>query len=155
MKGDAGILKDLNELLTGELTAVDQYLAHSRMYRDWGYAKLFEQINHEMQEEQTHADALIERILFLEGVPDLSSRLALNIGQNVPAMFRNDLDVEYRVVAHLRRVIGNCETAGDYRTREILLGLLKDTEDDHTHWLETQLHLIAQIGLQNYLQSQL
>jgi bacterioferritin len=155
MKGDAGILKQLNELLTGELTAVDQYLAHSRMYRDWGYTKLFEQINHEMQEEQGHADALIERILFLEGVPDLSSRLALNIGQNVPEMFRNDLDVEYRVVAHLRRVIKTCETVGDYRTREILLALLKDTEDDHTYWLEKQLHLIAQIGLQNYLQSQL
>lgn len=154
MQGDPGILKQLNELLTGELTAVDQYLAHSRRYRDWGYTKLFERIDHEMQEEQGHADALIKRILFLEGTPDVKSRLPLNIGQTVPDMLRNDLDVEYRVVGHLRQVIRACEQSGDYHTREILLGLLRDTEEDHTYWLETQLRLIDHIGLQNYLQSQ-
>jgi bacterioferritin len=154
MKGDSGILQQLNALLTGELTAADQYRAHSRMYRDWGYTKLFERIDHEMQEELAHADTLIERILFLEGVPDLGSRLPLNLGQTVPDMFRNDLQVEYRVVQELRGVIKECERAGDYQTRELLLGLLRDTEEDHTYWLETQLRLIDQIGLQNYLQSQ-
>lgn len=151
MKGDPGILSQLNALLTGELTAVDQYLAHSRMYRDWGFQRLFERIDHEMHEEQAHADALIERILFLEGTPDVASRLPLNVGTTVPDMLQNDLDVEYRVVAHLRDVIQACEAAGDFHTREILLGLLRDTEEDHTYWLETQLRLIGQIGLPNYL----
>jgi bacterioferritin len=154
MQGDPGILSQLNELLTGELTAIDQYFAHSRSYRDWGFMKLYERINHEMQEEQTHADALIQRILFLEGTPDLASRSPLNIGKTVPEMLANDLDVEYSVVAHLRRVIQVCESSGDYVTRTILEGLLKDTEEDHAYWLETQLGLINRIGLQNYLQSQ-
>jgi bacterioferritin len=155
MKAESGVIDHLNALLSGELTAIDQYFIHSRMYENWGLSKLYERIHHEMEEEQVHADALIKRILFLEGTPDLGTRDALKVGSSVPEMLRNDLDVEYRVIEHLRRVIAFCEAARDFQTREILLGLLKDTEEDHAHWLETQLRLIDGVGIQNYLQSQL
>jgi len=155
MKGHPKILEHLNDLLAGELTAIDQYFIHSRMYQEWGFLCLFERIDHEMKEEQGHADALIKRILFLEGAPNLSRREALKVGQSVTEMLRNDLDVEYRVVAHLKKVISVCESVSDYGTRAILQQLLRDTEEDHTYWLETQLGLIDQLGLQNYLQRQL
>lgn len=155
MKGHAKVIEHLNALLVGELTAADQYLIHSRMFQDWGFNKLYERINHEMQEEQQHADVLIKRILFLEGSPDLSRRDPLAIGENVPEMLRNDLAYEYKVIPHLREVMAFCESVQDFETRDILLKLLKDTEEDHTHWLEQQMRLIDTIGLQNYLQSQM
>ena len=155
MKGHPKVIDHLNELLAGELTAIDQYFIHSRMHQDWGYSKLSARIDHEMQEEQAHADALIRRILFLEGRPNLVDREPLNVGGTVPEMFRNDLAVEYRVVNHLRQVIAFCESVQDYDTRRILLQLLKDTEEDHTYWLEAQLGLIEKVGLENYLQAQL
>lgn len=155
MKGHPEVIQHLNTLLAGELTAIDQYFAHSRMYKDWGFEKLYERIDHETQEEREHADMLVQRILFLEGVPDLATRIQLNVGQTVPEMLRNDLEVEYRVVAHLRQVMSFCESVQDYTTRDILLKLLKDTEEDHAWWLEKQLNLINQIGLENYLQSQM
>jgi bacterioferritin len=155
MKGHPEVIQHLNTLLAGELTAIDQYFAHSRMYKDWGFEKLYERIDHETQEEREHADMLVQRILFLEGVPDLATRIQLNVGQTVPEMLRNDLEVEYRVVAHLRQVMTFCESVQDYTTRDILLKLLKDTEEDHAWWLEKQLNLINQIGLENYLQSQM
>lgn len=155
MNGHTKVIDHLNDLLAGELTAIDQYFIHSRMHQDWGYSKLYARIDHEMQEERTHADALIRRILFLEGRPNLSQREPLNIGGAVPEMLRNDLEIEYRVVNHLREVIAYCESVHDYHTRQILLQLLKDTEEDHTHWLEAQLGLIDKVGLQNYLQAQL
>ena len=155
MQGHPKVIAYLNDLLAGELTAIDQYFIHSRMLRDWGYSKLFDRIDHEMHEEQTHSDALIRRILFLDGMPDLGRREALNVGRSVPEMFRNDLAVEYRVVDHLREVIAFCESVRDYDTRQILLPLLRDTEEDHAYWLETQLGLIEKIGLPNYLQAQL
>ncbi len=155
MKGQTHIIDHLNALLAGELTAIDQYLAHARMYHDWGFHKLHEHTQHEMEEERQHADSLIKRILFLEGTPDLSKREALAIGRDVPEMLRNDLGVEYKVIAHLKEVIKACEAAHDYETRRILMQLLDDTEEDHTDWLETQLGLIDRIGLQNYLQSQM
>lgn len=155
MKGDDQVIKRLNKLLAGELTAIDQYLIHSRMYENWGYAKLYERIGHEVQDETNHADALIKRILFLEGTPDLSTRDPLHIGKTVPEMLKNDLDLELQVVVALREVMAYCEKHHDYQTREILAVMLKDTEEDHAHWLEQQLGLIDAIGLKNYLQSQM
>jgi bacterioferritin len=108
-----------------------------------------------MQDETRHADALIKRILFLEGVPDLSKREPLAIGGDVPEMLKNDLELELNVVASLKEVIAYCESVKDYNTREILESMLQDTEDDHTYWLEKQLGLIDRIGLENYLQSQM
>ncbi|HBA64753.1 MAG TPA: bacterioferritin [Methylococcaceae bacterium] len=154
MKGNSQVIERLNELLVGELTAIDQYFIHSRMYENWGFGKLYERIAHEVQDETAHADALIKRILFLEGTPDLSKREPLKVGANVSDILKNDLELELKVIASLRSVIAFCESAQDYQTREILEGMLKDTEDDHTHWLEQQLGLIDRIGLQNYLQSQ-
>lgn len=155
MKGDKKVLEHLNALLAGELTAVDQYFVHSRMYANWGLSRLHERVAHEMQDELGHSSRLIERILFLDGTPDLSKRAALKIGRDVPEMLRNDLQLELEVVRHLRAVIAYCETVGDYQTRSILEAMLEDTEEDHTHWLETQLGLIDRVGQQNYVQSQM
>ncbi|TAL43343.1 MAG: bacterioferritin [Methylovulum sp.] len=155
MKGDNQVIDQLNKLLAGELTAIDQYFIHSRMYENWGFHKLYERIHHEVQDEMGHADALIKRILFLEGRPELSVREPLHVGDNVPEMLKNDLALELNVVTALREVIAYCETVRDYQTREILTVMLKDTEDDHTYWLEQQLGMIEKIGLQNYLQSQI
>ncbi|MCQ8130010.1 bacterioferritin [Methylomonas rivi] len=155
MKGNDQVIAQLNELLAGELTAIDQYFIHSRMYENWGYGKLYERIAHEVQDETQHADALIKRILFLEGTPDLSKREPLHVGRTVQEMLKNDLAVELKVVSDLRRVMGFCESVRDYQTREILRVMLEDTEHDHAHWLEQQLGLIESIGLQNYLQARM
>ena len=156
MKGNEKIIKHLNDLLAGELTAIDQYFIHSRMYEDWGYTRLYERIKHEHEEETQHASRLIERILFLEGTPDLGTRKPeIKVGKNVPKMLKNDLNLEYLVVDHLREVIAVCEQEKDFETREILEQLLYDTEVDHAYWLEQQLGLIEHIGLKNYLQSQM
>ena len=154
MRGNKKVLKILNTLLTGELSAADQYFVHSRMYQDWGLDKLYERISHEAQEELQHADQLIQRILFLEGTPDVASRDSLRIGKDVPSMLANDLKLELEVVAALKSAIKTVEAEQDYQTREILEVLLKDTEEDHTYWLEKQLGLIDKIGVQNYLQAQ-
>ena len=153
MKGNAKIIASLNSLLHNELAAVDQYFIHSRMYQDWGLDKLFDQLDHEMQEEITHADALIKRILFLEGTPNLSDRRDLLIGNDVPSMLKNDLIFEMEVVAALKETITLCESEGDFQSREMLEKLLEDTEEDHVYWLEKQLGLIDKIGLPNYIQS--
>lgn len=155
MKGNGQVIDHLNELLAGELAAIDQYFVHSRMYGNWGLSKLYERIAHEVQDETNHADALIKRILFLEGIPDLSKRDPLHVGRTVEEMLKNDLALELQVVTALRQVMAYCESVQDYVTREILQSMLKDTEDDHAHWLEKQLGLIERVGLQNYLQSQI
>lgn len=155
MEGNNQVIARLNTLLAGELTAIDQYFIHSRMYENWGFSKLFERIAHEVQDETAHATALIQRILFLGGIPDLSTREPLKVGKSVPEMLQNDLAVELQVITALRDAMSLCEQMQDYVTREILLVMLKDTEDDHTHWLEQQLGLIERVGLQNYLQSQM
>jgi bacterioferritin len=142
-------------LLAGELTAIDQYFIHSRMYQDWGYNKLFERISHESDEEKQHAAWIIERILFLEGTPEMTLREPLNVGKTVPDMLKSDLQLEYSVVKNLKAAIKLCEAEQDYQTREMLEKQLDDTEVDHAYWLEKQLRLIDQIGLQNYLQSQI
>ena len=155
MKGHPQVIEQLNALLVGELTAIDQYFAHSRIYQDMGLNKLYTQISHEMAEEQQHADLLIKRILFLEGAPDLTKREPLLIGKSVPEMLSNDLAYEYKVIPQLRKVMAFCESVQDFETRDILLKLLKDTEEDHTWWLEKQLRLIEVIGLPNYVQAQM
>lgn len=155
MKGNDQVIAHLNTLLAGELSAIDQYFIHSRMYENWGFSKLYERIAHEVLDETNHADALIKRILFLEGTPDLTKRDPLHVGSTVEEMLKNDLALELQVVADLRKVMAFCESVQDYQTRAILQAMLKDTEDDHTYWLEQQLGMIERIGLQNYLQSQI
>ncbi|QLF93078.1 bacterioferritin [Pseudomonas sp. ABC1] len=153
MQGQAQVIDYLKELLRGELAARDQYFLHSRMYQDWGFDKLFTRLDHEMEEETQHADALLQRILFLEGTPDMSPE-PINPGNDVPSMLRSDLALEYKVRAALAKGIALAEQLGDYQTRDILKLQLQDTEEDHAYWLEKQLGLIDRIGLQNYLQSQ-
>ena len=155
MKGNQKVIDTLNKLLTNELSAADQYFIHARMYEDWGLNKLFERIKHESEEELQHATALVQRILFLEGMPDVASREALNIGKDVPSMLNSDLAIEYDVGKQLKDAIALCEVEKDFQTREILQVLLKDTEEDHTYWLEQQLGLIDKVGIQNYLQTQM
>jgi bacterioferritin len=139
--------------LAGELTAIDQYFVHSRMYEDWGLSKLYERIAHEMQDETDHADQMIKRILFLEGTPDVAKRDPLHIGKTVLEMLQNDLNLEYAVVVNLKSAIALCEAEKDYETRAMLVRQLEDTEEDHAYWLEKQLGLIDKIGLPNYLQA--
>lgn len=155
MKGNKKILDILNQLLAGELTAVDQYLIHAEMYADFGLKHLAEKTLHESDHERQHARALIQRILFLEGTPDLSKRLALKVGKTVPQMLENDLSVEYHVVGELKKAIAACEKAQDYVTRDMLQVQLEDTEMDHAYWLEKQLKLIKLVGLENFQQSQM
>lgn len=153
MKGKKSVIDRLNHLLVGELVAAEQYFIHARMYQDLGLHKLYERVDHERQDELEHADALLKRILFLEGKPDLSKRPPLNIGKDVPGMLKADLDLEVSVVAELKEAIAHCEQSQDYDTRRILVAMLDDTEQDHAYWLEQQLRLIQMLGLQNYLQS--
>ncbi|BDQ67347.1 bacterioferritin [Shewanella xiamenensis] len=155
MKGDKDVIDALNRLLTGELSAMDQYFVHAHMYEDWGLNELYERIAHESDDEKAHAAKLVRRILFLEGVPNVAAREALNIGSTVEEMLRNDLAYEYKVADDLRKVIALCEQKKDYQTREILEVLLDDTESDHMYWLEKQLGLIDRIGLANYLQTKM
>ncbi len=154
MKGSQKVVDYFNFLIAGELAARDQYFIHSRMYAEWGYTKLFDRLNHEMEEETQHAEALIRRVLMLEGTPNMRPE-ALNVGVDVPAMLKADLDVEYQVRDNLKKGIVLCEQEGDFVSREILVAQLVDTEEDHAHWLEQQLGLIEKVGLENYLQSQM
>ncbi|MEY4592670.1 MAG: hypothetical protein RIR18_1565 [Pseudomonadota bacterium] len=155
MKGDKKIIDILNSLLTGELTAVDQYLIHGEMYADFGLPQLAEKSLHESDHERQHARALIQRILFLEGKPNLAKRDKLDVGENVPEMLKADLAVEYHVVTELKKAIAAAEKAQDYVTRDMLAVQLEDTEMDHAYFLEKQIRLIELVGLQNYQQSQM
>ena len=154
MKGKPEVVDYLNFLLRGELAARDQYFLHSRRYEDLGLHALHARINHEMEEETQHADALIRRILFLEGDPDMRPD-PFESGRTVEEMLRRDLDLEYAVRGHLAKGVALCERHGDYVTRQILVAQMKDTEEDHTHWLEQQLRLIKLIGLERYQQSRM
>lgn len=155
MQGDSQILEILNALLAGELTASDQYLIHGEMYSDFGLQHLAEKSLHESEHERQHARALIQRILFLNGAPNLTKRADLKVGSSVTEMLKADLDVEYHVVGELKKAIAACETAQDYVTRDMLTVQLEDTEMDHAYWLEKQLRLISLVGLENYQQSQM
>ena len=155
MKGSQKVIDALNGLLAMELAAMDQYFIHSQMYQDWGLHKLYARIAHEFEDEKGHATALIERMLFLEGIPDMVTRDGFKVGTDVKSMLESDLRVEYEVDAKLKDAIALCEEERDYATRDILVPLLDDTEMDHAYWLEQQLGLIDKLGLENYLQSQL
>ena len=154
MKGDKAIIRRLNAVLTNELTAVNQYFLHARMYQDWGYARLGKITYDESIGEMKHADKLIKRILFLEGLPNLQDLHKLKIGETVPECLAADLAVEVGGRVDQIEGIKECEATGDYATREILREILSDTEE-HIDFLETQLSLVKSLGEQNYLQSAL
>lgn len=154
MKGHPEVIDYLNFLLRGELAARDQYFIHSRRYEDLGLHVLHARIQHEMEEETQHADALIKRVLFLEGTPDMRAE-TFEPGATVETMLQKDLEVEYAVRKHLVDGIALCERHGDYASREILVSQLKDTEEDHAYWLEKQLRLIRMIGIERYQQSRM
>jgi len=153
MQGHPDVIDCLKDLLRGELTARDQYFIHSRQYQHQGFVRLYERMDHEMQEETQHADAILRRILLLEGEPDMRPN-AFTPGATVPETLRKDLDTEYGVRTHLKAAIALCETHGDYVSRDMLRAQLQDTEEDHAYWLGKQIGLIDKMGLQNYLQSQ-
>ncbi|HNI35248.1 MAG TPA: bacterioferritin [Microthrixaceae bacterium] len=154
MQGNPEIIELLNEVLTSELTAVNQYFIHAKMCSNWGYPRLAEHIRDESIDEMKHAEILIDRILYLDGVPNLQRLSALRVGENVEEQFRNDLAVEVEAVERLNRGIAACVAAGDNGSRALLEGILT-SEEDHADWLETQLSAIEQVGLQNYLSEQL
>ena len=155
MKGSQKVIDGLNKLLTKELTSVDMYLLHSRIYEDWGLMKLYTHINGEKDHEGLHADTVLKRILFLEGEPDVNSRDGFKVSLNVKAMLEQSLKYETENMQMLKDLIVICENEKDFETRNMLLVLLKDTEEDHIDWIETQLGLIEKLGENNYLQSQL
>jgi bacterioferritin len=154
MKGDAQVITHLNKALYNELIAINQYFLHSRMYGNWGLKELAEHEYKESIDEMKHADQLIERILFLEGLPNLQNLGKLLVGQSPRECLACDLKLEQQAVPDLKAGIAYCEQIGDYVSRELLVSIL-DSEEEHIDWLETQLELIERIGEQNYLQSKM
>ena len=154
MKGDSGVIDYLNQVLANELTAIDQYFLHSRMFQDWGFGDLAKKEYDESIDEMKHAQSLIDRILFLEGLPNMQDLGRLNIGRQVPEILANDLALEMEAHPVLKDAIAQAEKVGDFVSRN-LFGAILDGEEDHIDWLETQLQLIEKIGVENYLQSQM
>ena len=152
MKADATVIKHLNQALANELIAINQYFLHSRMYQDWGFQKLADTEYQESVDEMKHADSLIKRILFLEGLPNLQDLGKLLLGENTREMLECDLKLEMLACPDLRAGVAYCDSVSDFVSRDLLSEIL-DSEEDHIDWLETQLHLIDKVGLENYQQS--
>ena len=154
MKGNDEVIQVLQEVLSAELTAVNQYFIHARMNENWGFKKLAEYIRKESIEEMMHAQKVIDRILYFDGAPNMSKYMKINVGKDVPEQFRNDLEVEYQAVPRLNKGIEVARAIGDNGTRALLEAILKE-EEEHVVWLEAQLGLIKEIGVENYLARQI
>lgn len=154
MKGDSKIIMHLNKLLGNELVAINQYFLHARMFKNWGLIRLNNVEYHESIDEMKHADKYIERILFLEGIPNLQDLGRLRIGEDVPEMLQSDLALELEGAKDLREAITWADKVHDYVSRDMMIAILAE-EEHHIDWLETELELIQKLGLQNYLQAQL
>ncbi len=154
MKGQDEVIELLNEVLTAELTAINQYFIHAKMLQNWGFAQLYQHVRAESIDEMKHADELIERILFLEGVPNLQRLSALGVGETVKEQFKSDLQLEYAAIKRLNAGVKLCESKGDNATRALLERILI-SEEEHADWLETQLGLMDTVGEQGYLAEQM
>ena len=154
MKGDPNVIEFLNQVLKAELTAINQYFLHAEMCENWGYQRLAKLIKKESIEEMTHAEKLMERILYLEGTPNMTDYFKINVGATVEAQIKNDLNLEYDAVKRLNEGIKLCVAAGDNGSRDLAQKILDD-EEHHVDWLEAQLHAIGEMGIANYLAQQL